>query len=407
MIRRKHLWKVLYEASAALVLAACTDGPTEPDATSSIPNGAPDASAVKFWEVGSSVAWNGIARIYLMAPGRAFSPFVEARVLTYLSLAQYNAIIAAENGMTRGMHPSRAGAAAGASVVVLEHFFLTAAQQPISIDDHLAAQKAGPVWPGEKHQDFAAGEAIGRAIGAAVVAYAQLDNTNVEPLPSPQPTGPGFWISSTAPIVRGLFGTRPLALTTADQFRSPSPPAFGSAVFLTDLAEVQDLSGTHTPAQVALAVFWNTKVARYQNEIATEMIVSHRRSERDAAHILALANIAGFDALIGCWDAKFTYWYIRPWQVDASIRLPIGAPNHPSYPSGHSCVTAAYSEILGQTFPDERPQLAANVEAASQSRINGGLHYRFDLVAGQVLGRQVAEYVLATDVRGHQPIPLD
>ena len=37
----------------------------------------------------------------------------------------------------------------------------------------------------------------------------------------------------------------------------------------------------------------------------------------------------------------------------------------------------------------------------------GGLHYRFDLVAGQVLGRQVAEHVLATDVKGHEPIPLD
>jgi hypothetical protein len=47
------------------------------------------------------------------------------------------------------------------------------------------------------------------------------------------------------------------------------------------------------------------------------------------------------------------------------------------------------------------------VEAASQSRINGGLHYRFDLLAGQVLGRRVAEYVLATDVAGHEPIPLD
>jgi PAP2 superfamily protein len=151
----------------------------------------------------------------------------------------------------------------------------------------------------------------------------------------------------------------------------------------------------------------NIKVARYQNEIATEMIVSHRRSERDAAHVLALANIAGFDALIGCWDAKLTYWYIRPWQVDASIRLPIGAPNHPSYPSGHSCVTAAYSEILGQTFPDERPGLEANVEAAGQSRINAGIHYRFDIVAGQVLGRRVAEHVLATDVRRHQQIPLD
>jgi hypothetical protein len=37
----------------------------------------------------------------------------------------------------------------------------------------------------------------------------------------------------------------------------------------------------------------------------------------------------------------------------------------------------------------------------------GGLHYRFDITAGQLLGRQVAEYVLATDVKDHEPIPLD
>ena len=47
MIRRKPLSKILYAASAALLLAACTDRPTEPDATSSIPNCAPaDPSAL-------------------------------------------------------------------------------------------------------------------------------------------------------------------------------------------------------------------------------------------------------------------------------------------------------------------------------------------------------------------------
>jgi hypothetical protein len=401
MIRHKHLSKILHAASAALVLAACADRPTEPDQISSDGDGAPDASAVKFWEAGSSVGWNGIARALLMAPGRAFNPFAESRVLTYLSLAQYNAIIAAENSKTPGTHSSRAGAAAGASVVVLKDFFPTVAEA-VLIDAHLAAQIAGPAWPGEKNQDFAAGVAIGEAVGSAVLARAQTDNLPTVSIPT---TGPGGW-TGTVPV-RGLFGTHPLTLTSPDQFRSAPPPLSGSAVFLADLAEVQALSVSHTDDQVALAVFWNLKVARYQNELATAMIVSHRRSERDAAHILALANIAGFDALIGCWDAKFTYWYIRPWQVDASIRLPIGAPNHPSYPSGHSCVTAAYSEILGRTFPDERPGLEANVEAASQSRINGGLHYRFDLVAGQVLGRQVAEHVLATDGTGHEPIPLD
>ncbi|HZN96684.1 MAG TPA: phosphatase PAP2 family protein [Gemmatimonadales bacterium] len=396
-------WSQILCAASAVVLASCGDRPTEPGTPLTDRSSSPDATAVKFWEAGSSVAWNGIARDFLMAPGRAFNPFLESRVLTYLSLAQYNAIIAAENSRKLGTHASRAGAAAGASVVVLKDFFPSSAEADL-IDNRIAAQEAGSAWPGETHADFAAGEDIGRSIGAAVVAYAHTDNTGLAPLPT-QLTGPGYW-TGTAPV-RGLFGTRPLTLTSADQFRSLPPPLFGSAGFLTDLAEVQGLSTSHTVEQVALAVFWNIKVARYQNEIATDLIVSHRRSEREAARILALANIAGFDALIGCWDAKFTYWYIRPWQVDPSIGLPIGAPNHPSYPSGHSCVTAAYSEILGQAFPDERPGLAANIEAAGQSRINGGLHYRFDIVAGQVLGRQVAEHVLASDVAGHEPIPLD
>jgi hypothetical protein len=405
MIQHKHLAKILFTASAALVLAACAEHSTEPEATPSMPNGAPEAAAVKFWEVGSSVGWNEVARGFLLPPPvRPFNPFNEARVLTYLSMAQYNAIIAAENSKEPGRRPSLAGAAAGASVVVLKA--LSPADADL-IDNHLAAQKAGPIAPGESQQNFAAGEVIGRAVGAAVVTYASNDNTGLSAMPT---GGPGGWTSSTAAIVRGLFGTRSLALRSADQFRSQPPPAFDldlNSPFQRALSEVRDLSDDPAPAQDALAVFWNFKVARYQNELATEMIVSHRRSERDAARILALANIAGFDALIGCWHSKFNYWYIRPWQADGLIATPIGRPNHPSYPSGHSCVTAAFSEVLGQTFPDERPGLAANVDGAGQSRINGGLHYRFDIVAGQLLGRQVAEYVLATDVAGHEPIPLD
>jgi membrane-associated phospholipid phosphatase len=210
-----------------------------------------------------------------------------------------------------------------------------------------------------------------------------------------------------APPVIGLFGTRSLALTSADQFRSLPPPVFGSSALLAALAEVKQLSDTRTSAQLVQAQFWAARVARYQNEIASELIVAHRSSERDAAHILALANMAAFDATIGCWDAKYYYWYIRPYQVEPAITLPIGRPNHPSYPSGHSCVTAAYSEVLGRAFPDARSSLEANVVAAGLSRMYGGLHYRFDITAGQLLGRQVAAYVLAHDVGKHEPIPLD
>ena len=48
MIRRKHLSKILYAASAALALAACADRPTEPNATSSSGNGAPEITGPSF-----------------------------------------------------------------------------------------------------------------------------------------------------------------------------------------------------------------------------------------------------------------------------------------------------------------------------------------------------------------------
>jgi quercetin dioxygenase-like cupin family protein len=48
MMHRKHLSKILYAASAALVLAACADRPTEPKATPSSGNGAPGITEPSF-----------------------------------------------------------------------------------------------------------------------------------------------------------------------------------------------------------------------------------------------------------------------------------------------------------------------------------------------------------------------
>jgi hypothetical protein len=47
------------------------------------------------------------------------------------------------------------------------------------------------------------------------------------------------------------------------------------------------------------------------------------------------------------------------------------------------------------------------VVAAGLSRMYGGLHYRFDITAGQELGRRVGAWAIAHDVRGREPFPLD
>jgi hypothetical protein len=58
-------------------------------------------------------------------------------------------------------------------------------------------------------------------------------------------------------------------------------------------------------------------------------------------------------------------------------------------------------------FPSERGRFEAMIEEAGMSRIYAGLHYRFDLVAGQELGRQVARYVLENGADRRIGIPLN
>ena len=108
------------------------------------------------------------------------------------------------------------------------------------------------------------------------------------------------------------------------------------------------------------------------------------------------------DAQVGCWDAKLTYWLIRPWKADLGITVvpAVGMPNHPSYPSGHSCVSASAAEVLSAFFPEERAELDAKVIEAGLSRMYAGIHYRFDIEAGQTLGRSVARFAIAADASG-------
>lgn len=350
--------------------------------------------AVKFWEVTASTRWNERATVLVTQRPPANGQAATSRILTYLSLAQYRAVLAAESNKDGRTHPSVAAAVGGASVAVLSAFFpLDAAAIEAQLDGDLAA----PQWPGAKHEDLPSGEAVGRAVGAAVLAQAATDNYLVVS-PGTPPVGPGYWVPNGA-IVRGMHGARPFFLETPDQIRPDPPPAFGSAAFLADLAEVRGISDTRTPEQLAIAQYWNTSTGPFTagalNLILDALITDHRRTEREAARILAYANAAAFDAQIACFDAKFHYWFIRPSQADPLITLPIGLPNHPSYPSGHSCITGALMTVAASAFPSETGRLEAIIAEAGMSRVYGGIHYRFDIEAGQGIGRAAAALALA------------
>jgi membrane-associated phospholipid phosphatase len=374
---------------AGAIASACTDAPARV-----MQPATPQLDAVKFWEDNATTRWNRRATELFGTTTLPNGQAAASRILTYLSIAQHRAALAAEASKDGSTHPSVSVAIGAASVVVLSQFYpLSAATLETQFDADLAAQG----WPGRKNQDATSGEAVGRAVGAAVLAQAATDNY-LAVVPPTQPPGPGKWAPLPNPV-RSLFGVRPFFLTSADQIRPGPPPAFGSAEYLAALAEIRGISDTRTTEQVSIAQTWAFGAAPFtagaENLIADQLLAEHHRSEKDAARILAYANAAAFDAQIACWDAKFFYYFIRPTQADPAITVAVPLPNHPSYPSGHACITAAIMSVLMDAFPSERDRLEEIIEIAGLSRMYGGIHYRFDIDAGGAIGRQAAALALA------------
>jgi membrane-associated phospholipid phosphatase len=372
-------------AAVACVLAAALVLLTQRVQAQDTTTAAADQAAPKYWETGATVYWNRRAISLFRARGGG-----PGRVDAYLALAQYRAVLAAKADTSGLPRASLAAASAGAAVVVLKQFYPADAT---TLEEEIAAQRAGPRWPGDAQADFARGEAIGRQIAADVLQLAATDNFGATD-PGTPPVGPGYWISSGAPIVRGGYGARPFFLDYGGELLSPPPPAFGSAEYLAALAEIREFSDMRTQEQLDVARKWVPFSGPIFDLIATDLIVKYRRNELDAARILAYANTAAYDAIIGCFYTKFHYWFIRPSQADPAITLPVGLPNHPSYPSAHSCETGAFQGVLGAEFPSERATLAALAAEASASRYYAGLHYRFDGEAGLALGRAAARLAL-------------
>jgi len=199
---------------------------------------------------------------------------------------------------------------------------------------------------------------------------------------------------AAAPAYPALSGMRMFLVDSATGFRTTPPPAIGGERFLADLAEVRRYTESPTAETTRLAKFYDmttaTMAGGYWNERAAALMKNHPIAEIRAAAILATLNAAMMDAVVACHDVKYVHWVPRPSQADPAIKPLIGVPNHPSYPSNHSCISTAAGQVLAHFFPQERRALEASAAEAGLSRIYAGLHYRFDVEAGEEIGRKVA-----------------
>jgi membrane-associated phospholipid phosphatase len=395
---------------AALIAACSADKPTPTGLNANVD--ASSRNGVPFTTEGlASPAWQASIRSHVSAaslnPQTAVHAYPLLGVAQYLAVQEADAAIGAGDGGRARLETDR-GAVAGASVVVLSYLFPTHVQE---FEDLLTTQ--ANTGPGQPHPAFAAGEAIGRAVGAAIVTRARGDHFN-DPFTLVIPfVGPGYWTSNTVPptIAGGtLPTTTPWFLTSASQFRPGPPPAFGGTDFNDALDVIRDISDTRTAEQTAIAAFWalnagTPTASGFWLSVPTDSgwVTQHAMSEREVTHMYALMSATMMDATIGCWDAKMFYWLVRPWKADPLIitTAAVGKPNHPSYPSGHSCVSSSGASVLSTFFPEHSAQLDAMVIQAGLSRMYGGIHYGFDIDAGQHLGRSVAAFTIAADASGN------
>jgi membrane-associated phospholipid phosphatase len=290
--------------------------------------------------------------------------------------------------------PSDYAAAAAAASEVLAYIFPTRAEAfTARAEEAMQARLlAGVEYP----SDVAAGRVVGQKIAALAIARGQSDHADAKWSGS-VPEGPGKWKGSN-PIAPLTATWKPWVLARPDELRPPAPPAFDSEVVKDALGELKTFS--RTPKTNHRAIYWEVyggaRAHALWNEVARMKVAEYGAAlpPLTVSRVFAALNIAFLDAAIACWDAKYAYWYIRPSQLDAELKPVFPPPNHPSYPAAHGCLSTAAATVLADVFQVDHDKLLAQGKEAAEARIWAGIHYRFDIDAGQDIGRKVAARTL-------------
>jgi membrane-associated phospholipid phosphatase len=292
-------------------------------------------------------------------------------------------------------YPSETAAVGAAASVILAALLPGRAERFATIATQSVAmrQQAGLEFP----SDAAAGRAIGEAVAKLALARAEGDGFT-RTFEGQIPTGPGRWQGTV--MFAPMAGTwRAWLLPANDALRPPPPPAHDSPAAVAALAEVK--AYPRTPKTNSDAIFWEVyggaRIFQLWNAELSRRVLEFGLADdppRVAAAYAAL-NVAVFDSFIACFEAKYTYWYIRPVQLDPSLRTVVPTPSHPSYPGAHSCLSTASATVLAALFPTDAEPLLALARQASEARVAGGIHYRFDCEAGEEIGRKAAALTLA------------
>jgi membrane-associated phospholipid phosphatase len=422
---RKAIAAVVTAAAAVAAAGAVSPALAAPAARQA----AHRASAVAF-RPGSGqlvVNWNRELIAILGTPGAQPATVHPTRSFAILQAAEYDAVTSILRHDPFSV-PAPADARPDAAADQAAHDVLTALYP--SMETGLDAMLSGELAVIPNGQGKDDGIRVGAAVARQLLQARAADGSAATPPPFVAGTQPGDYRSTPpnfpAPVFTNWGTVTPFVLHSGRQFRPAPPPPVTSAAYAKALNEVkslgQDVSTTRTADQTAAAKFWaSAPIWNTWNQVAQNLAVTRHASLEQTATVFANLDLTLADATIGLYDAKYHYLVWRP---VTAIRLGdttgnpsiVGDPAwtplavtaaDPSYPGAHSTISQAAASVLTAFYGPHQDlaitlsgvtrtfgsfQAAAN--EAGLSRIFAGQHTRLDHQAGQLLGAQVAGFVL-------------
>ena len=275
-------------------------------------------------------------------------------------------------------------AAAGAAHQVIEYYF---PEQKKLLDSNLIAFKSARLATGLQFpSDIEKGLEIGRKIANEYIEYAKNDRTNLR-WEGTVPKSDSLWSGNPGPWDPMKRQWKPLTLTRANQFRPGPPPKD----WTSDMEELKQFNTEHESSEIA----WKWKSQPIWDRLIERKILEYNLNPLEAAFANAVFHAARFDGIIAAWDGKYHYWGIRPFQYDPTFKpILIDTPNFPGYPAGHTTVAGSIAKVLSYLFPTDKTFFYELARECSESRFEGGVHFRTDNEVGLEVGYQVGQQVI-------------
>lgn len=388
---------------------------------------APRAGAVTAESAATVVDWNTNAQAAIIGTAGQ-GPTVAYLHFAMVQGAVYDAVNAIEGGYQAYLEaPAVAdpGDSAPAAVATAAHGVLVGLfpAQQASLDAKLAASLE-QIPDGEAKTG---GIEVGAAASATMLA-ARTNDGRFSPFTVVEGFDPGEWrrtppafVLEPAPWVANV---RPFIIPSAAALRSDGPNALASAAYAEEFNEVKRLgsltSTIRTADQTDAALFWQGHQAGLFNSIFRQLAGTQNLDIAQASRMFAMANLAGADGAIACWDDKYYWNFWRPITAireadtdgnpatvaDPSWTPLFATPPFPEHPSGHTCVSGAVVETLKDFFGTDKiafstfsafsnstrsfDRFSKAIKEIIDARVWGGIHFRTADTQGYVIGRKVA-----------------